>query len=89
MQIYFPELYLEPIDSACDRFKCGRIKIALAIGNKNLTSKSGELLSSNCLQSGVLVGNGEIISERHIRNCHSVAWNKELHNYTIVWSPGK
>lgn len=83
-----PELYLEPKHQVYGpQFLSGRIKMAMTVGNQNLITKAGEVIGSNCLEAGVVMGEEDEIKKRKISKCISEGWNKRFHNYTIIWTP--
>ncbi|XP_014241726.1 uncharacterized protein LOC106662269 isoform X3 [Cimex lectularius] len=82
-----PEIWLEPKRKVYGpSYTSGRIRIAMARGNRNLQFDGQEIGNSH-LESGVLMGIGNNIRGRTITRQKSDGWYRNFHNYTVIWSP--
>lgn len=69
-------------------FNSGRIVIACVRGNEQLIS-AGKHIGSKMLRSGIVVGVDEKIQAKSaFFNNKKEAWNRDFHNYTLIWKPG-
>lgn len=90
IDFFITELYLEPkFHVYGPNFLSGRIDIARALGNDDLLDGTNNQIGSNCLESGVTMGNQSVIAKRYIKKCYKKNWSNGFHNYTFIWSPGK
>ncbi|KAL1123444.1 hypothetical protein AAG570_002524 [Ranatra chinensis] len=82
-----PELWLIPKDDFYGPYySSGKIRLAMARGNENL--KSGTIdLSNSRLEAGVLMGPENDVQVKSINWTNSGGWNKEFHNFTLLWTP--
>lgn len=69
-------------------YTSGRVTIALSRGNRDLNLDSNDL-SCHHLECGVVVGVGEVIKENFVSKDLRKCWHEQLHNYTLIWTPGK
>lgn len=71
-------------------YRSGRIRIAMARGNRALTCMRGLDMGAKRLESVVMVGtddqNVKAISLDVIKD---EEWSKKFHNYTLIWTRGK
>ncbi|KAK9505587.1 hypothetical protein O3M35_009603 [Rhynocoris fuscipes] len=82
-----PEIWLEPKRKFYGpSYASGRIRIAMARGNKNLMYGDTEM-GNRKLESSVLMGVGENIRGRTIIRDKIDGWHKHFHNYTLIWTP--
>uniref|UniRef100_A0A023F500 Putative beta-1 n=1 Tax=Triatoma infestans TaxID=30076 RepID=A0A023F500_TRIIF len=82
-----PEIWLEPKRKLYGpSYASGRIRIAMARGNKNLLAGDQDI-GNRQLESGVLMGVGENIRGRTIIRDKIDGWHKHFHNYTLIWTP--
>ncbi|XP_073991633.1 uncharacterized protein isoform X2 [Rhodnius prolixus] len=82
-----PEIWLEPKRKLYGpSYASGRIRIAMARGNKNLLAGDQDI-GNRQLESGILMGVGENIRGRTIIRDKIDGWHKHFHNYTLMWTP--
>ncbi|XP_075232855.1 beta-1,3-glucan-binding protein-like isoform X2 [Lycorma delicatula] len=84
-----PQIYLEPKNKEYGPiFNSGRMVIIKNNGNKQLTTDSGEDISSKKLKAGIVMG-----VDYNIKNDFSTQsvpnyWQNDFHNFTLIWKPG-
>ncbi|XP_075235447.1 uncharacterized protein LOC142332726 isoform X2 [Lycorma delicatula] len=82
------ELSLEPKNEFYGpHFISGRINIAMTVGNENLVTNNGNEIGRKFLECGILMGGSDSIHKQHKKIYNSKGWNKEFHNFTLVWLP--
>ncbi|XP_075237841.1 uncharacterized protein LOC142334050 isoform X2 [Lycorma delicatula] len=83
-----PEISLEPKNQFYGPLLLsGRINIAMAVGNEKIVTENGDDISSKILESGILMGENKNIAKMQNIVYNNKGWNKEYHNFTVVWSP--
>uniref|UniRef100_A0A1B6DCK0 WSC domain-containing protein n=1 Tax=Clastoptera arizonana TaxID=38151 RepID=A0A1B6DCK0_9HEMI len=82
-----PEIWLQPkTNSYGPDYISGQINIALSRGNREL-NLDGVDLSCRHLECGVRMGVVDIIKENSIERDLDECWQKDFHNYTLLWTP--
>ncbi|KAF6213121.1 hypothetical protein GE061_010836 [Apolygus lucorum] len=79
-----PEITLEPRRTETyGELKSGRIRIALAKGNRHLTKETKEV-GNSILEQGFEVGSSP---PRKVTRETADGWGNAFHNYTLIWTP--
>ncbi|CAH1400518.1 unnamed protein product [Nezara viridula] len=83
-----PEIWLEPKRKIYGpTYSSGKIRIAVARGNRDLISHNRERIGNNMLESGILMGTAERVRGRTVISDNPSGWYKQFHNYTLIWGP--
>ncbi|XP_075233807.1 beta-1,3-glucan-binding protein-like isoform X2 [Lycorma delicatula] len=83
-----PQIYLEPkYKEYGQMFNSGRMVIIKSNGNKQLTTDSGENISSKKLRAGIVMGVDYNIKKDFSTHSVSNDWHNDFHNFTLIWKP--